>query len=398
MRAARLAALLAAGALCAAAGAAVARHADRLAAAHVHALAPQMFAQKTRGVAWQRAAFAAPDLLPVYGSSDVNTSHRFHASALFRDYPHGFTIFPVGTSGSASLNWLQALAAAGPAVQGERFAVLVPLRAFLSRDGDAAAYAGTFSRQHAYATIFTAPLSPELRTAIARRLLAHPKTLAGDPLLAFAVRQLASGTTSGRLAYWASVPLGRLVSAILALQDRWQTIALVRAQRDLVDPARRPAPLDWDALAAEAAADARARAANNRFGFDGAFWDRHAPALTRQANAFDAGTVRRAAAESVEWTDLGLLLRTIRELGGRPLLLALPLNPEWYDYAGVPPDVRAAIAARLAASAAAHGVPLVDFGPRAADPLFSADPAPHLSAVGWIEVNRALDAFVKGSS
>ncbi len=398
MKYARLAALGAALALTAAAGTAAVRHADRLAAAHVHALAPQMFAEKTRGLAWQRAAFAAPDLLPVYGSSDLNVPHRFHASALFRDYPRGFTVFPVGAPGSGSLNWLQAIAALGPAVRGERLAVLVPLRAFLARDGDAAAYAGNFSRLHAYATIFRAPLSPALRTAIARRMRAHPDTLAGDPLLAFAVRALADDTWRGRLAYAASVPLGRLATALLALQDRWETLALVRAQGDLAAPARRAAALDWDALAAAAADEARAQAANNRFGFDGAFWERHAPVLVRQGGTLDAAAVHRAVAESVEWTDLGLLLRTLDELGARPVLVALPLNPEWYAHLGVPPAVQQAVAARLAVSAAAHRVPLVDFGARAADPLFAADPAPHLSAVGWIELNRALDAFVNGDA
>ena len=73
-----------------------------------HALAPQQFQQKDRGTALQRAAFAQPDLLPVYGSSELQTlDNPYHASNLFSEYPTGFTVFPIGDIGSttASTGW-----------------------------------------------------------------------------------------------------------------------------------------------------------------------------------------------------------------------------------------------------------------------------------------------------
>src|SRR5262249_45216836 len=90
---------------------AAALYVRRIEERYVHSVAAQMFAQKNQGVALQRAAFRQPDLLPFYGSSDLNVPDRYHASALFRNYPTGFTVFPVGNPGSTSLIWLQALAA-----------------------------------------------------------------------------------------------------------------------------------------------------------------------------------------------------------------------------------------------------------------------------------------------
>src|SRR5262245_16786669 len=60
-----------------------------------HALAPKQFHQKDRGTALQRAAFAQPALLPLYGSSELQTlGNPYHASNLFSEYPTGFTERP----------------------------------------------------------------------------------------------------------------------------------------------------------------------------------------------------------------------------------------------------------------------------------------------------------------
>src|SRR5260370_41879627 len=62
----------------------------------IHTLAPMMFALKNQGTELQAEAFRHPDLLVVYGSSELEQPNRYHASNLFRDYPTGFTLFPVG--------------------------------------------------------------------------------------------------------------------------------------------------------------------------------------------------------------------------------------------------------------------------------------------------------------
>ena len=46
--------------------------ARRLAEEDVHAIAPQMFREKNQGAMLQRAALRQPDLLPLYGSSELN--------------------------------------------------------------------------------------------------------------------------------------------------------------------------------------------------------------------------------------------------------------------------------------------------------------------------------------
>src|SRR5258707_15410240 len=85
----------------------------------IHTLAPMMFALKNQGTELQAEAFRQPDLLVVYGSSELELANRYHASSLFQHYPTGFTIFPVGRGATTSLVILQDLAAAGPELHGK---------------------------------------------------------------------------------------------------------------------------------------------------------------------------------------------------------------------------------------------------------------------------------------
>lgn len=370
------------------------RYAERVADRDVHAIAPEMFAEKTRGTLLQRAAFRAPDLLPLYGSSELLLPDPAHASALFRDYPSGFTVFPVGAPGSASLVWLQAVAAVGGDLRGQRVAISLSPRLFTGDMADPHAYAATFSPLHANELAFGTHLSFALRQEAARRMLAYPATLADDPLLAFALARLAGGSWSDRLLYDATLPLGVLRLQALRLQDASRTLAFLRAQPGLHPPARRPATLDWSDLQQRAERAARRRAAGNPFGFDEAFWADHAADVALQRGSYPADAMRRDLEHSAEWTDLDLLLRAIRELGGQPLLLSAPMNGRYYDHLGAPAATRRLYYRRLRDLARRHGAPAHEFADREGDPAFTVDPSLHLSSEGWLAYDRALDAFV----
>ena len=368
----------------------------RLETRYVHAVAPQMFGQKNQGVALQRAAFRQPDLLPFYGSSDLNVRNRYHASALFRDYPTGFTVFPVGNVGSASLIWLQALAAVGADLQGKKVALSIAARSFLNDMADAHAYAANFSELHASEFAFSTRLGFAVKRDVARRMLQYPDTLANDPLLTFALERLADGSVGSRILYYASLPLGTLHNFVLRLQDDWQALVFLRAQVGWGAVARRGVAIDWTALLSRAQQDTRRQTDNNPFGFENEFWAAHAAEIAMQKGAYARAAVQRPFDDSAEWTDLALLLRVVRDLGGEPLLLSLPMNGVYSDYLGVPFAARRAYSERLRELARTSGATVVDFADHDSDKYFTIDTGLHLSATGWVHYDQALDAFFHG--
>lgn len=391
LRAAAAALLLAAIAL--AAGLHHARAAEREA---VHALAPQVFALKSQGLVLQRAAFAAPDLLPFFGSSDLKVPNRFHASALFRDYPTDFTVFPLAQLGATSLIWLQALAASGADLRDRRVALSLAAHGFLAETVDRHAYAADFSALHAGELAFSPRLSFALKRDVARRLLAYPDTLRGDPLLRLALEVLADGSLASRVLYDALLPLGWLRTMALRVQDHWRTLRFLRTQAGLAAGPRQAASLDWPTLRARADDDARRAAAGNPFGIDAGVWSARGSEMLRQKDRFTPERAREAIERSQERTDLDLLLRVANELGASPLLLVIPMQATYHDHLGVPAAVRDEAMQRLRALATARGAALVDFADLDAGVPFTTDGTAHLSEAGWVRYDEALDAFTHG--
>src|SRR5690606_11073549 len=120
-------------------------------ARYVHALAPQQFTIKGLGVGLQTEAFRQTDLLPVYGSSEVDSYlGPFHPSDFFDAYPTGFTVFPVGAQGTTALIVLQKLAAIGSELQGKKVVILISPTYFRKNDRVRQEYyAGNYSRLQA---------------------------------------------------------------------------------------------------------------------------------------------------------------------------------------------------------------------------------------------------------
>src|SRR5207244_13406219 len=79
----------------------------------IHATAPKDFFIKNQGLAFERAAARAPDILLLYGSSELSDPIPNRASDFFSSEPTGFQVCPVGRAGTASLIILPKLGALG---------------------------------------------------------------------------------------------------------------------------------------------------------------------------------------------------------------------------------------------------------------------------------------------
>jgi D-alanine transfer protein len=379
-------------------------YAIRIENRYLHALAEPMFPIKWQGSALQRAAFNESDLLPLYGSSELLMPNPFHASRIFKSYPSGFNIFPVGNGATTCLIILQRLAAVGPDLRGKKVVItLTPGLFFLRKMVGEEAYAGNFSRLHASALIFSPQLSLELKQRTAHRMLEYPTTLEGDPLLRSAVEALGYGSLTGCLAYAVLWPLGQLQIAVLRLQDHWETLSYIRSKEGLSPEVVRAktssTPYNWSALLAEGNRVARETADKNPFGFDNSRWQEQ----LREAGSVDRN-VRTDPAflsgleQSKEWGDLELLLQGLRDLEAHALVLSLPIKGIYFDHRGISAGARGAFYAKLRGLTSQYDVPTLDFAEYDGDKFFSMDFASHLSAKGWTTVAKVLDAFYHDQS
>ncbi|MEO7319636.1 MAG: D-alanyl-lipoteichoic acid biosynthesis protein DltD, partial [Chthoniobacteraceae bacterium] len=203
---------------------------------YIHALAPEFSEEKLQGAVLQREAFRQPNLLMMYGSSELGKEMPNNPVQFFKDYPTGFTVFPVGKPGATSLNILQKLAAVGSEVRGHKLAYSISPGWFLAEETDVAYYEGNFSTMQAMALIFSGELSIELKRDIARRMLEFPTTTDNAWLLDFAVRRLVGDSRIDRLLYSALVPLGKMQNVIGRGQDHFEAVLHILDEDEKLAP------------------------------------------------------------------------------------------------------------------------------------------------------------------
>lgn len=353
---------------------------------HIADLAADLSDPKLQGVAIQREAFSQPDLLVLYGSSELTRQVPLMAAEFFQDYPTGFRVFPIGKAGTSQLAVLQKLAAVGKDLHGKKVALSLSPSFFFEEHVDMEWYAGNFSALQAGELVFSNELSFSLKHDAARRLLAYPETLDDHWLLDATLRRLARGTKLDRAIYYAAWPLGKMQNAVARLQDHFEAALHIVDLPETPDRPRKPRVLNWPDHLRKAEALSRELAAKSK----------GAPKLTKKPRGSRDELFLARLKRATEWTDFDLTLRALRELGAQPLLLSMPVHAQDLETVGVSPKARAAFPAQLQQVAAKYQVPLVYFRAEEEDPLFFADHLDHLGAKGWIYFNKMLDDFYHG--
>ena len=347
---------------------------------YIHVLAPIIFPEKNQGIALQKVAFKQPELLPIYGSSELIKPSANKAADFFSSYPTGFSVFTVGKAGAASLIILQKLAGVGSDLRGKKLAVSLSPSWFFREEVPIFYYNGNFSLLQAGELIFGEQLSFSLKRQVALRMLQYPETLKKSVLLAFALEQIAANSPISRALYYLTLPLGKMENGILRVQDYFETLFFLLKERESFHlVARRSSSImDWENLIARSAS--RTRVHNDK--------DPEPIGVEMGQRAFATGV-----GSAHEWTDFELLLRGLNELGARPLILSMPIDGRYCDRFGVGPETRELYYARLRALAKAYGIPLIDFEEHDEDEDFLAGHHDHLSDKGWLYFDKALDDF-----
>ena len=355
---------------------------------YIHALAPEFTEEKLQGAALQKEAFSQPDLLVLYGSSELVKEMPNNATQFFADYPTGFRVFPVGKPGTASLSVLQKVAAVGADIRGCKVAYSISPGWFFSEVFDPSYYEGNFSQFQALELAFSADLSAGLKRDIARRMLAYPKTTDDLWLLHFALERLAGDTALDRALYSAIRPLGSTAQFIGRTQDHFEAALHILDEDEKLNPTpkRGLRALNWNEVLKRAA----------QFANHTAVQAKQNEVTRRKTGKSRANTFLHAIEYAQEWTDIELLLRTFEELGAKPLLLTMPVEDIRLEVYGLAPSARTALLDRLDDLADRFHFPLLDFRDHEDDRTFMVDFEDHLSGEGWLYYNKALDDFFHG--
>ena len=373
---------------------------DRAASAledqYIHALLPLQLPQVLNGSVLQQAALRQPDLLPVYGSSEMlSEPSSYHPSSLFASHPTGFEIINLSKFGENPLDIAQELAALGPELKNKKIVISFTPSLFDRVDIGSDEYAGNFSRMHAYALAFSLNLSMTVKQRIAQRMLDYPDTLRHDMVLTLAVRNLAKGGLFSHLKYALVYPIGELEALIIRMQDHYEVLNYIQTHPE-INPVNldQSQPIDWDAQLTRAESEQQDATSNNPYGFENESWIEtyHQEVETHPAGSGDQKYLS-SIENSKEWGDLKLVLDVFQEMGARPMIISNPINGHLFSVAGISPKAQQVYYTKLEQMVSGYHFPLADFKDHTNDRLFSIDGASHTSRKGWVIIDRKLDAF-----
>ena len=365
----------------------------------VNALAPLDLPQTRNGSALQRAALSKPDLLPVYGSSEITAVDTpYDAEKLFATYPTGFTVFNVANLGASSLTMAQNLATLGPDLKGKKVVISITPAYFTFNPLPDRYYAGNFTLLHAYGLIFSPYLSMELKSAAAHRMLDYPDTLQGDRILGFALKRMADYSIQSQLLYVIIWPLGELQTEVMWLQDHAEVVLCTWSHHINPNVRRISQKIDWANGFSSALVEQKRYVLNNPYGIEDWKWK----VLQDQSKVPYALGSRDAAflyylRTAKEWQDFKILLDVLQELGAEPLILSRPINTSYWEAVGVSKQAQDTYYAELHLVVDPYHMTLVDYHEYGTELYFSIDNVGHTSRYGWIYVDQTLDEFFHGN-
>jgi D-alanine transfer protein len=347
--------------------------------------APELFAIKNQGLAFQRAAARAPNVLPFYGSSELTALQvPEKANVFFRTAPTGFQVSPVGAGGMPPLIVLEKVGALGSVLRGKKLAI--SLSPGLTAHPGRKAYEGNFSLMAASELVFGTALDFKLKRLIASHMLECPGTLEKSPLLRFALRRLASHRWPDHVVFCALLPIGKVQNAVLALQDHFAALAHI-LHKFKPAPPQHAEIIDWQELIAKVGV--LKTTDEDKTKTPSSLEDQIPPGGRDEA-------FRTRMDEGQGWIEFELLLRTLASVHARPLLLSMPIAGQFYDQAGISRSARQSYYKRLRALAQQYHFALVEFRGHDEDAAFLYRHQSHLTAKGWIYYDRALDDFFHG--
>ncbi len=204
-------------------------------------------------------------------------------------------------------------------------------------------WALNFSALQANELVFSSDLSFGLKQRIAGEMVKQTRVMSKDALLECAAQQLAGGSLADRALYFAVYPLGKLHLFIVRLQDHWEILSYIWGQKGL-QPAvqRKPASLDWAALAGKAAAQVAKESNNNVFDVNNSWWDANGADVLKQESAKnDDSSFIRGTMAAEPWRGLEQALAVLHELGADTLVVGIPMYGPYMDFTGVSRQARA---------------------------------------------------------
>ncbi|MBS5387619.1 MAG: D-alanyl-lipoteichoic acid biosynthesis protein DltD [Clostridiales bacterium] len=331
------------------------------------------------------SAMLKNNTLLVMGSSELHPATTIELEAfpptLYNKENYDFNVVLLGKGYTQSLWHAIELAAISDKIKNKKVAFIISPQWFTEEGVNSAAFASLFSAKTYYQALNNNKLSDETKTYIKERTEALLQNSGNINLLDSTYENKDFIGKFGNSLY----------NFILDIRSKKETLEVYgeieEEQRKEVTAEK----IDYSEYMQSAEKLGEKYCTNNEFGI---FDEYYTTYIQEDVEELKGSYSERSFCISPEYNDLKLFLQVCQESGIEPLLISIPVNGRWYDYAGFPKMDREQYYQNIRDIAADFDVELADFSDKEYEKYFLGD-IMHLGWKGWVYLDESFYKFYK---
>ncbi|MDR1568712.1 MAG: D-alanyl-lipoteichoic acid biosynthesis protein DltD [Streptococcaceae bacterium] len=340
------------------------------------------------GQSIKRTAFENPNLLPIFGSSELSRFDSFHPSILAEKYKRSYTPFLIGTRGTQSLVHYFYLNAISQQMKGRKAVFIISPQWFVKDGILPQAFATYTSPEALYSWAEQNSSAKEDTQAIAKRLLSFD-SVTND----YALNDIFQLMSVGEKPAILNMAYGDFQENLFRAEDNLFSRFTRGRQRVDIEKKMKLLPEKYDVNKLDEIAEqtAKKRTSNNDFMIINKFYDHR---IKKKIKTFADSQKDWSYLQSVEYSDFQILLNQLAELKMDVLFVIPPVNGTWTEYTGLNPEMLDQFSVKIKRQLQTQGFnQIADFTDKRDEPYFMEDTI-HIGYRGWVAFDQALQAFM----
>lgn len=342
-----------------------------------------------QGEVIQSRMFEDKHYLPLFGSSELSSESQFHPSNYFKVNDKGLTPFLIGRGGTQSLINVLMISPNFDKLAGRKMVFILSPQWFEENGLIQDYFSTNYSKLQAYNLAFNNDLDKTLKKKVIKRLLTF-NDVKEDTLLKTVYEGETSNSFMDKMKGLFYKPAAYINKNILEKKDFIQTMLLKEPSYKTTDAAAIK-DKNFEYLIQYATEVGQGQVTTNPYSIQDSYFNDYIKGnFAKYKNRYQ----NRSYSASPEYDDLGMLLDLLKEAKAEPLFISVPVNGNWYDYAGFPEERREAYYQKVKELIASYGFSVADYSNHEYEKYFLKD-VTHVGWKGWVYINRDLDAFYR---
>ncbi|MDP4179087.1 MAG: D-alanyl-lipoteichoic acid biosynthesis protein DltD [Bacillota bacterium] len=349
---------------------------------------------KFKSIILQKNAEERDDTLTICGSSEIEASlvYKTNPFVFFKNKRDGFQINAYGNAGYTSLVQAVNLGSLGSSCSGKKVAIILSPQWFTKKGVTENMFESSSSELQVASFFFSKNINIKEKEMLANRIITISKDKHNKnfEMMRSICRLYINNNKKTVLKRYILYPYFWMRYEMLSIKDDINADKLLSSKKNqikYIEPQKDN--IDWKKEISKVTADSAKKSNNNRYGFDNdVYTKKYASKLKEYKNSAKNDSYR----VSPEYDDLKLMLQICKDNGIKPLIINVPVNGYWYDFAGFDKNDRQDYYKKVSNIIKDYGFEEADFSNHEYDKNFFKDPG-HLGEKGCIYVDQAIDEY-----